>query len=193
MLREVLNAVFATFFATEVLIAHENGRSFQTAHAARRLCLWAFANFMIALWPTRLPRAPPEPLVVSFIEAVLVVAVASAGLKRCGLKPERHFALAAVFGVWLSLYVLNVPQLPAAAAEKFAFAAVAFLSTLFFDVRRSGAVPAPAFFDAVSAAVLYVAPVYPLLCIACSLVFLPIISIFEHFRRPSSLCTTPTV
>ena len=58
-------------------------------------------------------------------------------------------------------------------------AAAAFVAVLYVDVRRTVDVNLTTFGKELGRACAYVAPLYPLLAILCSLIFVPIMSVFE--------------
>ena len=197
MLREVANAVFVTFLGSEWLYADDGAgpSSLLRRPAARRAAAGAAAvNVFCALAPGAGDlRAFAAAAGTRSGAATLEAAVASAVV--CGLAARRGrtvvpAAAALLFAAcWAVCYAFAGAS--ARHAPRAFVAAAAYVAALYADCRRSPRLDAGVFARELARAALLVAPVYPLLAVAISLVFLVLISAFERLGLPLELLDAP--
>jgi len=196
MLREVINAVFVTYLASEWLADSDGGPSRRGAATAARAgaCVAAANGF---LWLSAADDAAVAafvqiaslPAIVAAVEAALVAAVAIGLARRAGARTAPAAACVLLASSWAACLALGGRAKPHAPAVLLAGAF--FVGGLYCDVSRAAAVDGPAFARALASAALYVAPCYPLLAVAISLVFLLLIGVFEKIGLPLDLLDAP--
>jgi len=192
MLREVINAVFVTYVASEWWLA-DAARAPAAATALRAGAAVAAANLLLAGLDVgglaAFSRLASAPAAVAAVEAAALAAVLGGAAARCGARctAARAAALfAGLIGACLAFGGRAAPHSP-----RILLAAVTFVGGLYADCARRARVPAPAFFRALGAALLYVAPVYPLLAVAISCVFLVAIAAVERAGLPPDVLDAP--
>ena len=206
MLGEVINAVFVTFLGSEWLAseaASDAGKESRRSRAViRKLALGVMAmNVCLvkldAAWVATLERRwqalCSSPAVVSALEGALCAATVVGVRSRCGGGGGASPAVAAALflGSWAACAVAGGRA--TAHAPKVVLAAVCFAAALHRDAghRRGRTLPAAVFLRALLKAALFVAPCYPILAVAISLVFLVLISLFEAVGLPVRLLNDP--
>lgn len=193
MLREVVNAVVLTFAVSEWLSERPGRGAATKALCAGLGAALLFVNFvgdhLTALHPAAHTLLTSRGVVATVEGAV--IASGAYGTARatnrpvfCGVPSCKKGPLPT--GAWMRMFVVNFllcyvrgGLLTLIHVPRFIVAALAFLGVLYLDIRRTVEVNPPLFLKEVARSCAYVAPLYPLLAILCSLIFVPIMSVFD--------------
>ena len=207
MLREVVNAVVLTFVVSEWLSEKPGRRLVLFARrdaSTKALCAalgsaLLLVNFVGDHVPA-LGGLLASNAVVAIVEGAVLAAGAygTAKITRrpclCGVPTlkkgdvDKSAFLRAFIICTILCYVQGGMAFAHVYVPRAVVAAAAFVAVLYVDVRRTVDVDLKAFGKELAKACAYVAPLYPLLAILCSLIFVPIMSLSvwkSNFGRPT--------
>ena len=212
MLREVVNAVVLTFVVSEWLSEKPGRRLVLFARrdaSTKALCAALGSALLIVNFVGDHVPALGGLLASNIVAAIVEGAVVAAGAygtakitKRpcfCGVptlkkgEVEKSAFLRAFAVCTILCYVQGGMSFAHVYVPRAVVAAAAFVAVLYVDVRRTVDVKLKTFGKELARAAAYVAPLYPLLAILCSLIFVPIMSLSvwkSNFGRstPSTRC-----
>mmetsp|Transcript_25381 Transcript_25381/g.76223 ORF Transcript_25381/g.76223 Transcript_25381/m.76223 type:complete len:251 (+) Transcript_25381:148-900(+) len=195
MLQEICNAIIVTYAASEFFGNPSAAPRRSSSKTPAAVCaLFLLINLLGGGRPNASVRDAfawlEHGAAVAAAEGALITLVLCGIARRRGSETRALPALLVFAASTLVLYAVGPVSAPSRVPTG-VVAAGAFLGALYADVRRHGPVEAALFLSEVGQATLYLAPLYPMMAIGISLIFLVAITVFERLDIPTSYLNMP--